>query len=107
MNGGVGEQLKSVSYSAGSLELPGPTIYDEARSAASAAADGAELAWRYRRSIDVGKMLAEEGYVVFVADMFGEGKGPKGDENPMEFLEPLIENAAETRRAHRRRRSTP
>jgi dienelactone hydrolase len=43
-------------------------------------------------------MLAGEGYVVFVADMFGEGNRPKGDENPIEFLEPLISDAAETRR---------
>ena len=49
-------------------------------------------------NIEGGQMLAEQGYVVFVADMFGEGKGPKGDENPMEFLGPLISDAAETRR---------
>jgi dienelactone hydrolase len=30
--------------------------------------------------------------------MFGEGKGPKGDENPMEFLAPLISDAGETRK---------
>src|SRR5262245_60720491 len=30
--------------------------------------------------------------------MFGEGKGPKGTENPMEFLKSLIEDPAETRR---------
>src|SRR4029079_6339344 len=44
------------------------------------------------------EMLADKGYVVFIADMFGEGKGPKGNENPMEFLEPLISDAHETRR---------
>jgi dienelactone hydrolase len=44
------------------------------------------------------KALAENRYVAFVADMFGEGKGPKGNENPMEFLAPLINDAAETRR---------
>jgi dienelactone hydrolase len=30
--------------------------------------------------------------------MFGEGKGPNGTENPMEFLAPLIGDAPETRR---------
>jgi dienelactone hydrolase len=44
------------------------------------------------------KTLAGPRYVAFVADMFGEGKGPMGTENPMEFLKPLIEDAAETRR---------
>jgi dienelactone hydrolase len=44
------------------------------------------------------KVLAGDRYVAFVADMFGEGKGPKGTENPMEFLAPLINDAAETRR---------
>ena len=32
-------------------------------------------------------------------DMFGVGKGPKGTENPMEFLAPFIEDVAGTRRA--------
>jgi dienelactone hydrolase len=41
---------------------------------------------------------AGEGYVVFIPDMFGEGKGPKGTENPMEFLAPFIEDDAGTRR---------
>jgi dienelactone hydrolase len=49
-------------------------------------------------AIELGKWLAGEGYVVFVADMFGVGKGPKGTENPMEFLEPLISDATETRK---------
>ena len=31
-------------------------------------------------------------------DMFGDGKGPKGTENPMEFLAPFIEDVAGTRR---------
>ena len=48
--------------------------------------------------IERAKVLARDRYVAFVADMFGEGKGPKGTENPMEFLAPLINDAAETRR---------
>jgi dienelactone hydrolase len=48
--------------------------------------------------IERAKTLAVDRYVAFVADMFGEGKGPKGNENPMEFLGPLINDAAETRR---------
>ena len=41
------------------------------------------------------------------ADMFGEGKGPKGTENPMEFLAPFIEDVAGTRRRIVGRASTP
>jgi dienelactone hydrolase len=51
--------------------------------------------WRgvTKENVEVGKMLAGKGYVVFVADMFGEGKGPKGTENPTEFLAPFIAGA--------------
>jgi len=44
--------------------------------------------------IERAKTLAGSRYVAFVADMFGVGKGPKGTENPMEFLKPLIEDAS-------------
>jgi dienelactone hydrolase len=40
------------------------------------------------------KALAGTRYVAYIADMFGEGKGPDGTENPMEFLKPFIEDAA-------------
>ena len=48
--------------------------------------------------IERAKALAGNRYVAFVVDMFGEGKGPKGNENPMEFLKPLMDDVAETRR---------
>jgi dienelactone hydrolase len=43
--------------------------------------------------IERAKTLAGSRYVAFVADMFGEGNGPKGTENPMEFLKPFIDDA--------------
>jgi dienelactone hydrolase len=43
-------------------------------------------------------MLAHEGYVVFVADMFGEGNGPVGTEEPMTFLRPFLADVAGMRR---------
>jgi dienelactone hydrolase len=49
-------------------------------------------------SIEVAKMLAGDRYIVFMADMYGEGKGPTGKENPMEFLAPLMKDAPETRK---------
>ena len=90
---------ESITYSAGSLGCRGELIYDEnAKMQRPLLLMAPHWLGVTEGAIDVGKMLAGQGYVVFVADMFGEGKGPKGDENPMEFLKPLIENAAETRR---------
>src|SRR5258708_17019328 len=56
--------------------------------------------WRgvIKPAIETGQMLAGEGYVVFVADMFGEGNGPVGTENPMEFLRPFMSEVAGMRR---------
>src|SRR6266403_3862226 len=55
--------------------------------------------WRgvTKENVAVARALAGEGYVVFVADMFGAGKGPKGTENPLEFLAPFIDDVAGTR----------
>src|SRR3979409_730419 len=56
--------------------------------------------WRgvIKPAIEAGQMLAAEGYVVFVADMFGEGNGPVGTENPMEFLRPFMSDVPAMRR---------
>ncbi|HEY2386298.1 MAG TPA: dienelactone hydrolase family protein [Candidatus Binatia bacterium] len=48
--------------------------------------------------VERAKELAAGRYVAFVADMFGEGNAPKGTENPLEFLAPLMNDPAETRR---------
>jgi dienelactone hydrolase len=49
-------------------------------------------------AIETGQMLAEEGYIVFVVDMFGEGNGPVGTEDPMEFLQPFMADVPGMRR---------
>jgi dienelactone hydrolase len=56
--------------------------------------------WRgvVKPAIETGQMLAGEGYVVFVADMFGEGNGPVGTEEPMQFLRPFMADVAGMRR---------
>jgi dienelactone hydrolase len=56
--------------------------------------------WRgvIKPAIENAQVLAEAGYVVFVADMFGEGNGPVGTENPMEFLRPFMEDVPGMRR---------
>jgi len=56
--------------------------------------------WRgvIKPAIETGQLLAHEGYVVFVADMFGEGNGPVGTEDPMTFLAPFMADVAGMRR---------
>jgi dienelactone hydrolase len=91
-------KIESIKYSAGSLGCRGALIYDEsAETRLPLLLMAPNWLGVIEPAIEVGRWLAGEGYVVFVADMFGEGKGPKGDENPMEFLEPLISDASETR----------
>ena len=56
--------------------------------------------WRgvSKAAIETAQLLAPEGYVVFVADMFGEGNGPIGTEDPGEFLRPFLADTAGMRR---------
>ena len=49
------------------------------------------------KSIEIAKELAAHGYVVFLADMYGVDGRPKGNEVPMDFLQPLIKNPELTR----------
>jgi dienelactone hydrolase len=49
------------------------------------------------KSIEGAKELAAHGYVVFLVDLYGVEGRPKGNEVPMEFLQPLIKSPAETR----------
>ncbi len=89
---------EAIEYSVGSLGCRGELLYDEH-------AKGRPLLlmapnWRgvTKENVAVARALAGEGYVVFVADMFGAGTGPKGTENPLEFLAPFIDDVAGTRR---------
>ena len=56
--------------------------------------------WRgvIKPAIETGQLLAHEGYVVFVAVMFGEGNGPVGTEDPMTFLQPFMADVPGMRR---------
>jgi dienelactone hydrolase len=90
---------EAVQYSVGGASHQGQLIYEE---------DGKGLPlllmapnWRgvTPDNIEIAERHARTGYIVFIPDMFGVGKGPKGTENPMEFLAPFIEDVAGTRRA--------
>jgi dienelactone hydrolase len=92
-------KVESASYSVSGLSCRGELVYDDSvkmqRPLLLIAPNWLGVT---KDVIERAKTLAGTRYVAFVADMFGEGKGPKGTENPMEFLRPFIEDVAETRR---------
>jgi dienelactone hydrolase len=92
-------KVESISYSVSGLPCRGELIYDDhvtTRRPLSLMAPN----WRgvTEPAIEIGQMLAADRYIVLVADMFGEGRGPQGHENPMDFLRPLMAEPAEVRR---------
>src|ERR1700736_2218240 len=91
--------VESIFYSVSGISCRGALIWDESVKAPRPLLLMAPN-WRgvIKPAIEAGQMLAGEGYVVFVADMFGEGEGPVGTENPMEFLRPFMYDVAGMRR---------
>ena len=91
--------VESIFYSVAGLSCRGALIWDEdvkqQRPLLLMAPN-----WRgvIKPAIETGQMLAANGYVVFVADMFGEGNGPVGTEDPMEFLRPIMSDPPTMRR---------
>src|SRR5258708_14190126 len=83
--------VESIFYSVSGISCRGALIWEEGVKASRPLLLMAPN-WRgvIKPAIEAGQMLAAEGYVVFVADMFGEGNGPLGPENPMEFLRPFM-----------------
>jgi dienelactone hydrolase len=91
--------VESIFYSASGLSCRGAMVWDDGVKAARPLLLMAPN-WRgvSKAAIENAQMLAGEGYVVFVADMFGEGNGPVGTENPMEFLRPFMSDVPGMRR---------
>jgi dienelactone hydrolase len=91
--------VESIFYSVAGLSCRGALIWDENVRAPRPLLLMAPN-WRgvIKPAIEIGQMLANEGYVVFVADMFGEGNGPVGTEDPMEFLRPIMSDTQAMRR---------
>src|SRR5258708_9439327 len=91
--------VESIFYSVAGMSCRGALIWDGGVKAPRPLLLMAPN-WRgvIKPAIETGQMLAGEGYVVFVADMFGEGNGPVGTENPMEFLRPFMSDVAGMRR---------
>src|SRR5262252_4426563 len=69
--------VESIFYSVSGLSCRGALIWDEAVKTPRPLLLMAPN-WRgvIKPAIETGHMLAQGGYVVFVADMFGEGNGP-------------------------------
>src|SRR6476660_8589259 len=91
--------VESIFYSVSGISCRGALIWEEGVKASRPLLLMAPN-WRgvIKPAIETAQMLAGEGYVVFVADMFGEGNGPVGTENPMEFLRPFMSDVAGMRR---------
>ena len=91
--------VESIFYSVSGISCRGALIWEEGVKASRPLLLMAPN-WRgvIKPAIETGQMLAGEGYVVFVADMFGEGNGPVGTENPMEFLRPFMSDVPGMRR---------
>ena len=91
--------VESIFYSASGISCRGALIWDEGIKAPRPLLLMAPN-WRgvVKPAIETGQMLAAEGYVVFVADMFGEGNGPVGTEDPMAFLKPFMDDVPGMRR---------
>ena len=93
--------VESIFYSVSGISCRGALVWEEGVKASRPLLLMAPN-WRgvIKPAIEAGQMLAGEGYVVFVADMFGEGNGPVGTENPMEFLRQFMSDVPGMRRAY-------
>jgi dienelactone hydrolase len=91
--------VESIFYSVSGISCRGALVWDEGAKAPRPLLLMAPN-WRgvVKPAIETGQMLAQQGYVVFVADMFGEGNGPVGTEDPMEFLRPFMSDVPGMRR---------
>ena len=92
-------KVETINYSVSGLNCRGQLVYDETiRTRRPLLLMAPNWLGINPAAIEVSRMLAGDRYIVFMADMYGEGNAPTGKENPMEFLAPLMKNAAETRR---------
>jgi len=91
--------VESIFYSASGIGCRGALIWDDGIKAPRPLLLMAPN-WRgvIKPAIETGQMLAGQGYVVFVADMYGEGNGPVGTEDPMQFLQPFMSDVPGMRR---------
>jgi dienelactone hydrolase len=91
--------VESIFYSVAGISCRGALIWDETvRGPRPLLLMSPNWRGVIKPAIETGQMLAADRYVVFVADMFGEGNGSVGTENPMEFLRPFMSDVPGMRR---------
>ena len=90
-------KIERIPYSVSGLKNVGTLVYDEAAAKRPLLLMAPNWLGINPTSTGVAQTLLADRYVVFMADMFGEGNAPKGTENPMEFLAPLMKDAKATR----------
>jgi dienelactone hydrolase len=92
-------KVEPINYSASGRSCQGQLVHDETiRTRRPLLLMAPNWLGIVPAATEVAKELAGDRYIVFVADMYGEGGKPTGKENPMEFLAPLMKDAGETRR---------
>src|SRR3984885_5746922 len=90
-------KIERISYSVSGLKNVGTLVYDEAATKRPLMLMAPNWLGITPTATEVARTLLADHYVVFMADMYGEGNAPTGKENPMEFLATLMKNAKETR----------
>lgn len=91
-------KVESINYTCAGLEFQSELVFDDTASGPRPLLLMApNWAGVTPRAIETGKELAAQGYVVLVTDMHGLARRPTGQENPMEFLKPLIADPQSTR----------
>ena len=90
-------KIEKISYSVGALNCEGVLIYYQAAKNPPLLLMAPNWMGVTEKAIEAAQHLAAHGYVVFLADMYGVGGRPTGQEVPMEFLGPLIRQPLETR----------
>ncbi len=91
-------KVETIAYSVGGLDFAGELVFDDTHTSPRPLLLMApNWAGVTPRAVEIGKELAAQGYVIFVADMHGLARRPSGSENPMEFLKPLIADPQATR----------
>ncbi len=92
-------KVEKIKYPMGSLTSEGALVYDESVSGKRPAVLMAPN-WMGMtdKAVERGKLVAGDRYVVFVADMYGQGTRPADFGGAAQLANPLRENAVEQRK---------
>jgi len=89
--------IEKIPYTVGDVSCEGVLVYNEAARDLPLLLMAPNWMGVTEKAIDGARGLAEHGYVVLLADMYGLAGRPTGQEVPMQFLGPLIGQPMETR----------